>query len=78
MSPPETATHEVPLSITLNGDPRQVTPGTTVADVVGWLAPDARGLAVAVDREVVPRTRWAAHVLSDGASVEVVTAAAGG
>lgn len=78
MSPPEPAAHRAPLAITVNGEPRSVTPGTTVADVVATLVPDPRGLAVAVDREVVPRAEWAAHALCGGASVEVVTAAAGG
>ena len=36
------------------------------------------GVAVAVDGEVVPRARWAATVLADGARVEVLTAVQGG
>jgi sulfur carrier protein len=66
------------FSITVNGEPTRVAPGTSVADVVAGLAADHRGLAVAVDREVVPRARWADTVLEADASVEVVTAAAGG
>lgn len=67
-----------PLVVTVNGEPREVVPGTSVADVVAAVAPDPRGLAVAVDREVVPRARWADTVLAAGAAVEVVTAVAGG
>ncbi len=64
--------------ITLNGEPVESPPGTTVAEVVATLCPSGRGVAVAVDREVVPRSRWSSTVIPDGASVEVVTAAAGG
>lgn len=64
--------------ITVNGEPRSVPAGTTVADVVGAMAESPRGLAVAVDRQVVPRSSWPDVVLSEGTVVEVVTAAAGG
>ena len=40
--------------------------------------PQARGVAVAVDAEVVPRGAVAATVVADGAQVEVVTAIQGG
>jgi len=66
------------VNVTVNGDPVVVAPGTTVADVVARLCDSDRGVAVAVDREVVPRSCWAAATLPDGARVEVVTAAAGG
>ena len=39
---------------------------------------DARGIAVAVDGEVVPRSRWDATALRDGSAVEVVAAIGGG
>lgn len=66
------------VPITVNGVAQRVSPGTSVADVVASLGADPRGLAVAVDRDVVPRGRWDHTVLAAGASVEVVTAAAGG
>ncbi len=66
------------MRVLLNGAPSELPEGSTVADVVRSLRPDGTGLAVAVDREVVPRSAWAATVLGEGARVEVVTAAAGG
>ncbi len=75
---PDATTGDGTLPITVNGAERRVPAGTSVADVVASLAPDARGLAVAIDREVVPRARWAGTTLEPGASVEVVTAVAGG
>lgn len=63
--------------IRVNGVERAFEPGT-VADLVARLDAPARGVAVAVDGEVVPRSQWSSTALRDGASVEVLTAAAGG
>jgi sulfur carrier protein len=41
-------------------------------------APDGRGIAVAVNGEVVPRTAWAGTPLRDGDRVEVLSATQGG
>jgi sulfur carrier protein len=67
-------------SISLNGEPARIAEGTTVAELLGTLdvPPQARGVAVAVDAEVVPRGQWPEHVVQDGAQVEVVTAIQGG
>ncbi len=66
--------------ISLNGEASQVRAGDTVADVLSGLgiAEDARGVAVAVDGEVVPRARWESFVLAEDAAVEVLTAMQGG
>jgi len=68
------------MTIRLNGTERELPDGTTVAAAVALLdvSPDARGVAVAVDREVIPRGQWERTVLSDGANVEVVIAIQGG
>jgi sulfur carrier protein len=66
--------------VTVNGEVRQVAPGTTVAELVERLggAHDGRGVAVAVDGEVVPFSTWSATRLEDGARIEVVVAVQGG
>ena len=66
--------------ITVNGEPQEIADGLTVSALLENLdvPPEARGVAVAVDAEVVPRGEWAAHVIADGARVEVVTAVQGG
>jgi sulfur carrier protein len=68
------------MHVSVNGEGRELRPGTTVASVVGSLpgAPEGRGVAVAVNGEVVPRGSWAATQLSDGARVEIVAAVQGG
>jgi sulfur carrier protein len=68
------------LALQLNGEPIEVRPGATIADLVAALTAqdDPRGVAVAVDRCVVPRSEWATTPARAGSLVEVVTAAAGG
>jgi sulfur carrier protein len=63
------------VKLTVNGAARDLPDGSTVGDVVG---PPRRGVAVAVNGEVVPRTGWPATPLRDGDRVEVLTAAQGG
>jgi sulfur carrier protein len=66
--------------ILLNGQESDVRAGETVADALDRLdvALDARGIAVAVDGEVIPRARWQSFALGDEARVEVLTAMQGG
>lgn len=72
---------EQPLTITVNGAPRNVDAGTTigaVAESVTPAAPTARGLAVAVNDAVVPRGAWDSTKLVAGDRVEILTAVPGG
>jgi len=66
--------------IVLNGQRCDVRFGETVAAVLARLGLelDARGVAVAVDGEVVPRAAWESFVLDEHARVEVLTAMQGG
>ena len=68
------------MTIWLNGHASELEAGTSLADAVGALvAPlDGRGVAAAVDGEVVPRDQWAATELNDGQRIEVVQAVQGG
>jgi len=66
--------------ISLNGEVAEVRAGDTVAVVLRELgvSEDTRGIAVAVDGEVVPRVAWESFALSADARVEVLTAMQGG
>jgi sulfur carrier protein len=68
------------MFVSVNGKPRELPAGATVASVVALLsdAPEGRGVAVAVAGEVVPRGAWSTTELTDGAQVEVVAAVQGG
>jgi len=68
------------MRIELNGEPRELAAGATLADAVRESGADkgARGVAVALDGEVVPRGEWDSTPLAEGAGVEVLAAIQGG
>ena len=68
------------IVLSVNGEPVRVAVGSTIADLVTDLTheDDPKGVAVAVDRCVVPRSQWASTQAREGSLVEVVSAAAGG
>jgi thiazole synthase len=68
------------MRIELNGRPCELPEGATLADAVREAGAEqaARGVAVALDGEVVPRSEWAATPLAAGGKVEVLAAIQGG
>jgi sulfur carrier protein len=68
------------LNVIVNGEDRRLSPGATVASVLALLdvAPGARGVAVALDGEVISRSLWDETAIGEGARVEVVAAIQGG
>jgi len=68
------------VKVFLNGADTELADGATVVAALESLDLPAagRGVAVAVDAEVVPRGEWPAHELHDGARVEVLRAIQGG
>jgi len=66
------------IRVVVNGEDQLLDPGATVATVVARVCPTPAGIAVARNREVVPRGIWAATALEGGDRIEIVTAAAGG
>jgi sulfur carrier protein len=68
------------VKIFVNGEPLTVPDHSTVASLVTQSgAPGGeRGVAVAIDAEVVPRSEWERTPLSDGQRVEILAAIQGG
>jgi len=66
------------MQVVVNGEPRALAPGTSVAALLTELAVVPRHVAVEVNLELVPRTRYAEHVLTDGDRLELVTLVGGG
>jgi sulfur carrier protein len=72
------------MKVVVNGEARALQPGATVADVVrsldlgGERGSLPRGVAVALDGEVVIRGEWSSTVLAEGARIEVLGAIGGG
>jgi sulfur carrier protein len=76
------------MLVRINGEARELAVGATVASVVESMsaapagraapAPAGRGVAVALDGQVVPRGEWDATELSEGMRLELVVAVQGG
>ena len=67
------------MNVELNGDLVSLPDGATVATAIEASgAPSQRGVAVALDGDVVPRSEWETTPLADGQSVEVLAAIQGG
>lgn len=66
------------VEVTVNGEPRRVPEEATVAWLVDEMGTGRRGVAVAVDAEVVLRSSWETTRLRPGAKIEVLRAVQGG
>jgi len=64
----------------LNGQTSDLSAGATIRAALAQLGLDAeaRGVAVAVDGEVVSRSKWDTYTLPEDARIEVLTAMQGG
>ena len=65
------------MTVLVNDEAVEIDDRTSVADLLENLGIPDKGIAVAVDWAVIPRSEWH-RTLSDGAKVEVVTAVQGG
>ncbi|MFI1163849.1 sulfur carrier protein ThiS [Streptomyces sp. NPDC020801] len=68
----------VSVTISVNGEPLRIAPGTALDTVVQTLTAAPSGVAAALNETVVPRTRWSSTALAEGDRVEVLTAVQGG
>jgi len=66
------------IDIELNGEARRVPPQHTLNDLVDALSLTGQALALAVNRDVVPRQQWAQRVLQAQDKVDIVRAIGGG
>ncbi|KUN86707.1 thiamine biosynthesis protein ThiS [Streptomyces bungoensis] len=66
------------MVVSVNGERREITPGTALDALVRTLTASPSGVAAAVNETVVPRGQWAATALAQGDRVEVLTAVQGG
>lgn len=66
------------MTITLNGEKREVADGLTVEGLLQVLNIERRRVAVEVNELIVKKDRYEATTLKDGDSVEVVSFMGGG
>lgn len=67
-----------PIHLLLNGEPRELARGATLAALLAAEGLAQRRVAVEVNGEIVPRGRHADHALAEGDKIEIVHALGGG
>jgi thiamine biosynthesis protein ThiS len=66
------------MHLLLNGEVESVAAGLSVAGLLAGRGLPERGVAVELNREIVPRSAWATTWLADGDRVEIVQFVGGG
>ncbi|AZM88796.1 MULTISPECIES: sulfur carrier protein ThiS [Streptomyces] len=66
------------MTISVNGEPREIAAGTTLDAVVATLTSAPSGVAAALNETVVPRGQWPATPVDEGDRIEILTAVQGG
>jgi thiamine biosynthesis protein ThiS len=66
------------ISLFVNGHPQTLAPPCSVADLLEELEMGGRRVAVAVNRNIVVRSRYKEAVLADGDRIEILEAVGGG
>ncbi|KAB2366241.1 MULTISPECIES: sulfur carrier protein ThiS [Actinomadura] len=66
------------MKIIVNGEPRELPDGASVAQAVAAVTTAASGVAAALNDEVVRRSAWEATELREADRLEVLTAVQGG
>lgn len=66
------------LSITLNGEPRTVAPGTSIAALAADIGLNPAKVAVERNLEIVPRSTLADVLIAKGDQIEIVHFVGGG
>ncbi|MBI3820730.1 MAG: sulfur carrier protein ThiS [Planctomycetes bacterium] len=64
--------------IEINGEPRHVAPGATLADVLKLIGAPKSGFAVEKNGDIVPKSRHASEEIREGDRLEIVTFVGGG
>ena len=66
------------MELHVNGQLRQFEPPITLLSLLREAGLNERRIAVEVNQEVIPRSRHAEHVLSEGDRIEIIQAIGGG
>ena len=54
------------MKIKLNGEDLELQDGAVLSDICTKLGIDSKGVAFAIDCDVIPRDEWASTALADG------------
>ena len=67
------------MEITINQSLTEIPERSSVEDLLASLFTDSsKGIAVAINQAVVPKSRWAAHIISPNDKITLIKATQGG
>jgi thiamine biosynthesis protein ThiS len=66
------------MQLIINGESREFAPLSTVAELLAQLGMKPDRVAVELNRDLVPRNRWASTQVSEGDKLEIVHFVGGG
>ena len=66
------------MKIRLNGEDLELQDGAVLSDICAKLGIDSKGVAFAIDSEVIPRDEWASTKLAEETDVMMIRAVCGG
>ena len=66
------------MIVKLNENPHEVAEGTTLDKIIESLEIQLQGVAVAVDYEVIPKSKWNETTLENGMAIMIIQAVSGG
>lgn len=66
------------MNIFLNGQEQSISDGTSLTQLVATFDQDPRGVAIERNREIVPKSVWAATILMENDRLEIVQFVGGG
>jgi len=66
------------MQVVVNGTPTDVPEPTDMSGLIKRLGLENRRLAVELNREILPRSRFSEQALKDGDQVEIIHAVGGG
>ena len=66
------------MIIKVNNKETELTQGNTIADVANQLGLPEKGVAIALNNRMIPRTQWAEQTLQANDSLVIIKAACGG
>lgn len=66
------------MRISVNNKETEITPGTSVRDLATSLRLPDKGIAIAVNNRMVPRTAWETTGLQENDNLVIIKAACGG
>lgn len=66
------------MKVTINGNSHEVSDGLSLEQCLIELDKVDKGIAVAIDQEIIPRSTWAIHCVNEGDDISIFRAIAGG